>query len=285
MKSKLYFIIVSLFICASSVAQNPVPNPGFEMWSGGNASNWLSNNFTGLYVPITQSANAHLGNSSVKGEVVSYLGNNISPVLFSAPGGVQSGFQISSAYNLLKFYFKFVSGGVGDQLEAFVVIQDINGNGIAYSTFSINQVSNSWTLAQAPIIYSGSNPTNAVITFSIGNSNGIDPAVGSYFIIDDVSFDMASSLSENQVVSIGNLFPNPAKDQITFPFHLNKSGQAKLEIIDLQGRVIHTLLDQNLPAGDYRIQEKLEKLESGNYFCRLRFENSEVSKLFQVHHK
>ena len=284
MKSNLYIIIVSLLISANSFAQNPVPNPGFESWSSGNANSWLSNSFPGLYLPVTQSSIAHLGNSSVKGEVVSYLGSIVSPVLFSAPGGTQSGFPISSAYNLLRFYFKFVSGVVGDQLEAFVLIQDINGNGIAYSTFSINLVSNSWTLAEAPIIYSGSNPTNAVITFSIGNTNGTNPAVGSYFLIDDVSFDMASSLSENEPMSIGNLYPNPTQEQITFPFHLNKSGQTKLEIIDLQGRVIHTLLDQNLPAGDYRIQEELEQLESGNYFCRLRFENSEVSKLFQVHH-
>ncbi|MBK7964528.1 MAG: T9SS type A sorting domain-containing protein [Bacteroidetes bacterium] len=283
MKSKLYLIIVLLFASFISYAQNPVPNPGFETWNNGNATDWVSNNVPGLYTPVTQSTSAHLGGSSVKGDVVNYSGTNIPPLLYSAPVGSQSGFPITTSYNVLRFYYKFVSSVANDVLTTFVSFQDINNNTVAYGAGNLSVVSNAWTLGEIPLNYTGTNPTNAVISFSISNNTGNIPAIGTYFLIDDVSLDISSGLSEANNLSIGNLYPNPTEQQINLPFHLNQSGQTKLQIVDLQGRVIYTLLDQYLPAGDYRIQEDFEILESGCYLFQLQFENNIVSKLFQIH--
>ncbi len=71
------------------------------------------------------------------------------------------------------------------------------------------------------------------------------------------------------------LSPNPASEQLTFDVQLKESGKLLLEILDLNGCTIATVLDQHLTVGQYRIQYNIEELNNGVYLYQFA-QNGEV---------
>jgi hypothetical protein len=83
-------------------------------------------------------------------------------------------------------------------------------------------------------------------------------------------------------------YPNPFSDYTTLQVEIKASGRYKVEIFDLQGRVVSTLSDQNLEAGRYSIDwngksDTGAPLPAGVYIIRLAGEevqsNTRVVKL------
>ena len=71
-----------------------------------------------------------------------------------------------------------------------------------------------------------------------------------------------------------NVYPNPGHDYTTLSFLLDEPENVRLEIIDLKGRRIKTLVDQSLPAGLQTISWDLlsadhARVKNGIYFFRL----------------
>ena len=84
-----------------------VPNAGFENWTSSEPDGWVTSNVVPLSViPVTQSADAHTGNSSLKGTVVPmYLtGTPVSAVIQAGAGG--RGFAVSVRYATVTGYYK-----------------------------------------------------------------------------------------------------------------------------------------------------------------------------------
>lgn len=284
--NKNLLFTMSFVLCALVLqAQNPVPNPSFENWTSGNPDNWLTNNAVGAFVPITQVNTGNTGSKACKGEVVSFQGSGIAPVLYSSPGGSGNGFPVSQTYNNMRFYYKFNPAAAGDEIEAFAVIQDGSGTGVGSAFLTINTAATIFTQANAPIIAVGPNPANAVITISIGNVGGSgSPAIGSYFIVDDVSLNNAASIQENSMAGLDNIYPNPSGNTINIPFHQQSSGVVKIKIYDLQGRLMKDLLNENQGAGSYKLVENISDLENGIYQCSFESQGQLYSTLFQVQH-
>ncbi|MBC8314841.1 MAG: T9SS type A sorting domain-containing protein [Bacteroidetes bacterium] len=74
---------------------------------------------------------------------------------------------------------------------------------------------------------------------------------------------------KQNLLSLTN-YPNPFVDQTTIRYTIPSSSQVILEIIDICGQVIHTLISENQQAGLYSIDIAGDKLTAGYYFCRLR---------------
>ena len=64
-------------------------------------------------------------------------------------------------------------------------------------------------------------------------------------------------------------YPNPFNPATMLEFALNQSEHATLEVFDVVGRRVATLVDGVLPAGEYAIRFDAEHLPSGAYFYRL----------------
>jgi flagellar hook assembly protein FlgD len=69
--------------------------------------------------------------------------------------------------------------------------------------------------------------------------------------------------------------PNPFNPQTTFHFELARPGRAVLEIFDLAGRRVRTLVSADLPAGAHALRwngtdDSGRALASGGYLGRLR---------------
>ena len=64
-------------------------------------------------------------------------------------------------------------------------------------------------------------------------------------------------------------YPNPFNPETTIEFTLNRAGNARVEVLDLLGRPVATLIDEPLPAGRHRVVWQAAGLASGVYICRL----------------
>lgn len=67
---------------------------------------------------------------------------------------------------------------------------------------------------------------------------------------------------------VGN-YPNPFNPSTEIQFALAKQGEVSLQIYDMQGRLVQTLLQETRAAGNYRIAFNAQNLPSGSYFVRL----------------
>ena len=66
-----------------------------------------------------------------------------------------------------------------------------------------------------------------------------------------------SSIGDEEVpetMLLGSNYPNPFNPRTTIPFHLNHSGQTHLDIYDIRGKRVRTLIDAVLHRGDYSVQ-------------------------------
>ncbi len=68
-------------------------------------------------------------------------------------------------------------------------------------------------------------------------------------------------------------YPNPFNPQTTISFTLASEGQTLLQVFDVQGREVQTLLNRNLPRGQHQVRFDGTGLASGVYFSRLETRN------------
>jgi uncharacterized protein (DUF362 family) len=66
-----------------------------------------------------------------------------------------------------------------------------------------------------------------------------------------------------------NSFPNPFNPTTTIRYSLSTAGHVKLDIYDLAGRKVATLVNETKPAGTYNIPWNASHLSSGVYFSKL----------------
>ena len=75
-------------------------------------------------------------------------------------------------------------------------------------------------------------------------------------------------------LELGPPTPNPFRAATAIPFALPQRGRVHLRLLDLQGRVVRTLIEGELPAGTHRLQwdgrdDHGELVRSGVYFVKL----------------
>ena len=64
-------------------------------------------------------------------------------------------------------------------------------------------------------------------------------------------------------------YPNPFNPTTTIQYHVSQPGTIRLQVYDVQGRLIETLVDRQLSAGTYTAQWEAANLASGTYFYRI----------------
>ena len=83
--------------------------------------------------------------------------------------------------------------------------------------------------------------------------------------------------------SLSQNYPNPFNSSTLISFQLPHTSNVELEIVDLNGRVIKSLVNENKAAGSHDIRwngknEFGEDVPSGVYFYRLRADDFSASK-------
>lgn len=169
--------------------------------------------------------------------------------------------------------------GVGDNREAQYTVA-----GSTTVVDALNASNNTMDTASAMNIQpNGSN--SIVFTAAPGpnNNNGS----GFYYLgaIEIITSDAPLSVESFNLVSNLNVFPNPVSDRFEVKLFLNEASNLKIEMYDINGRLVQSLLDEEKSAGEVsyiweRNSVKNQQLSAGTYILEVTSNgNKSTSKL------
>ena len=257
-------LLISVCLVALSISSAQIPNAGFETWSGGSPTGWITTN-AGTILPITQSSDAHGGTSAMQGTTLSVFTINY-------PAEAYADFSINSRYSSLKGWYKYSPVG-GDSLYIHAIFFK-GTTGVAYTQFSTAASVSSYTQFTAPITYFSSTvPDTAYIEIFIIPS-GSSYHAGTVFKIDDLSFGAPTDVEESfsvkpNVFALSQNYPNPFNPSTTISFSVPTRSFVSLKVFDCLGKEVGIIVSEELSAGNYSRQWNASSLTSGVYFYRL----------------
>lgn len=68
---------------------------------------------------------------------------------------------------------------------------------------------------------------------------------------------------------MGGIFPNPTNHVIDIPLNIKDSGNVTLEVYSSTGKLVRTLYNKSLTAGNHIVSSNIEDISDGIYFIRL----------------
>jgi hypothetical protein len=69
--------------------------------------------------------------------------------------------------------------------------------------------------------------------------------------------------------SLAQNYPNPFNPTTTISYKLDEPSYVRLEVFDVRGARVATLVDREMIAGEHSVEFNAQGLSSGVYFCRL----------------
>ncbi|UCF62674.1 MAG: T9SS type A sorting domain-containing protein [bacterium] len=266
-------VYVFLFI-TTLMLHAQIPNAGFEQWTAGNPDGWVTTNIIGLGTPITQVTPAHSGTSAVRGEVITTAFNDTIPPLLIG-GNFGQGFPISNRYGSLTGFYKFSPSG-GDVFIVVVLLYS-NGSGIGEGAIYISAANSVFSQFTVPIDYYTTDvPDEAIIEITIVDTTGsIVAHPGSYFILDDLEFSLATDIQEGFASGVPvefqleQNFPNPFNPVTQIQYGLPHDSEVTLVIYNQLGQKIATLVEGRQTVGYHTVSFNAAQLPSGLYFYQI----------------
>ncbi|MBI4534831.1 MAG: T9SS type A sorting domain-containing protein, partial [Ignavibacteriae bacterium] len=127
-----------------------------------------------------------------------------------------------------------------------------------------------------------SSPSMVFKTVSTGNDTIF---AADAFSVYQMLLNRTTGVVENdeantKVFSIEQSFPNPFNGSCQIRFHIIKSAFIVIEVLDILGRKVSTLVHDQLSPGDYTVTFSGNTLSSGVYFYRLKAGSFEETKKF-----
>lgn len=264
--------ISSLLIILVSISAAQIPNSGFENWSGGEPVDWFTSNVPGTATPVTQSSTARSGSSALRGEVVAF------PVIGALQPVVQSGtdaegFPISARHATFSGYYRF-SPQNADKFSVVCLVAK-NGTSVGGGAIEITAAAATYTQFNVDIQYiTDDTPDTCIVQFQIVGPNGSDFTIGSYVLIDDLSFSglVTSADGDGGTVplefGITANYPNPFNGITNFGLTVAEKGFVDVRVYDILGREVAVLVHQELAAGTHPLQWNSGSATSGVFLIR-----------------
>ncbi len=185
----------------------------------------------------------------------------------------------------------FPDGVFQDVISGNILIDDLSiGDSIIFSFDDIENWNVSNGINNLTIMQSNDTPAGSgnSLIIEFGNSNNDSPRSSVYSTFDD-----SSEIGEEDTISFwikqGESFvgiddivetlpkkyklypayPNPFNPTTTIRFSVEMLHATSLQIFDITGRLVETLLDESLTPGDHEVTWNAGNLPSGVYFVRL----------------
>ncbi len=136
--------------------------------------------------------------------------------------------------------------------------------------------------------HTGYNSENLWLHFGLGSAAIIDSIKvewinGATNVFTNVGVNQFASIIENgSLISVNSYgsstpsgfsllqnFPNPFNPATKIRFELPKQSQVKLNVFDITGRLVETLINENLGTGNYEVPWNGGRYSSGVYFYKL----------------
>jgi hypothetical protein len=138
--------------------------------------------------------------------------------------------------------------------------------GIALFTFE-------WTSPQAgdATIYASGNAVN-----NNNSTNGDTPSGGAVLTLTNVN--TSTPEYSDQTLSAVIVYPNPSNDFVNVSFTLNESTSMDVEVVDITGKLIKTLLHSTQYPGPHKHIFDLKGITPGIYFLKISAEKNTLSQ-------
>jgi hypothetical protein len=206
----LAILLISLTGLQAIEAQNPIPNPGFEDWSGGEPTGWNTINqsvFGTNFICVTRDqTNPQSGTSCAKIQTVTHNIILVGPVtmpgilslgeitldILNQTGTVTGGVPIDTRPNMLSGWFRYLPSA-GDSCIMGIGLSRWNGTGrdtLAYSYTTIGGQHTTWQQFSVPIEYViWEMPDTMNIMFFSSNLLNGSPVTGSTLWVDNLTLE------------------------------------------------------------------------------------------------
>jgi hypothetical protein len=171
-------------------------------------------------------------------------------VLFLNPSGTVSSHQKIS----------HSSGGLGSGLDnddqfgsSLAVLGDIDGSGEGAQALVVGAVQDD---------DGGSNRGAAYVLFLDGAPAATDASIFS---------------ADAKIAALGEATPNPSRPITTIPYSLGRPARVRIDVCDLSGRVVRTLVDESLAGGEHHViwngmDDRGGFVQAGTFFVRMMVE-------------
>ena len=283
---KLIFTCLFAALILTASAQQ-IPNAGFESWVTGTPfvpdlpEGWVT---SGTFPTVIKSTDAHSGNYAFRLHVGTYftgIGANHVSYAFSVPS--------STTQPLYYTYWAKIhlSGSDAFLTNAFLTNtgSTLNVTGLNYNHAYLRAANNTdvWKQISFDMVTSGPGAYDSV-TLSFYFPTELDTS--SYVIVDDLAFSQNPAGIDNISAesTIENIYPNPAKDMATVVYSVNDIADVKLEVYDLLGTKISSMVSEKQTIGKYRAEMETDKLPAGIYVVNLTVNGqSHVQKMVVQH--
>lgn len=280
MKKNLLFTMISFL--TATMLQAQIPNASFETWSGGDPDYWFTGN-TGQFQFVTESSTAHDGSKAAQVNVEKFAGQTFSSPL--ALGNLGVGVHSNSAPEAVHGWYilNSVSNDIGFGSCGMMAAGQTTGAG-AYQ-FAATSVYKEFVIDM--YYYTGTpNGDSILVYFMLTNLQSELPHEGSYLIVDDLTFGPLSGIDQlsGNITSIENVTPNPASNTSEIVYSIQAPGSTILEIYDITGTKVQSLVHANQSPGRYKAIAKVSDLANGIYFVRLMTDSQVQVRTMQVAH-
>jgi hypothetical protein len=261
-----YFYLFILMLLSVSNVNAQIPNSGFENWTDDiTPQEWGTNNIPTFWTTVSKTSAAHTGSFAAKLEIADFNGGPMFPVLSTT-------FQVNQSYTSLNGFYQFHPTS-NEVILAIVAYFFKNGGLSATGVLDIETASETYSTFNLVIEGSNEIADSVLIQFLILSESTTDPGIGSYALIDQLSFGQATDVEETNQnpneFQLAQNYPNPFNPSTKIIWQSPVSGHQTLKVFDVLGNEVATLVDAYKPAGSYEVEFNASELTSGIYFYRL----------------
>ena len=175
------------------------------------------------------------------------------------------------------------TGGLDDRFDMMIYSNAIkNPGGITYVPFSLTPYGNDGNHYNDSI----NKPPNAVVSQLIANaihySSDHIPVYSLFTFSPSISINKISS-NVPPTFKLYPCYPNPLNPSTRIKFDIPKNTFVKIEIFDILGTGITTIVNQKMNAGSYSVEWNGSQYSSGVYFYRLETEEfTDVKRMMLI---
>ncbi len=120
-------------------------------------------------------------------------------------------------------------------------------------------------------------------------ARGLVKRYGSAMVVDALSFATFETSSIGNAPSgtpkqfaLAQNYPNPFNPSTLIQYDVAKSGRVTIEVFNVLGQKVQTLVNENKVAGRYSVQFNATNLSSGTYFYRMTAGNGEFMQTMKM---
>lgn len=231
---KIIQVLTGLFLFPA-IAFCQIPNPSFEDWTDSFPDGWYTNSSPPSLLPVIMSTDAHTGDFALKCQIVDDSGIPFGPYI--QPATVSHGFPYTLNDTVLYGYYKadLIGSNLG-LVEVWIYDSLLNQVGAGLALLPTTQT---YTQFSIPIIYtpgSYANELSIIIQMTDTSATG-NFSVGSYFLLDDLTFQDSATVNINTPEKNHyTISPNPANDHITIQGDFSNRKKQYVAIYDVTGK-------------------------------------------------